>query len=144
MKIIDWNEYTDLLKKLAEDIRGYNFDEIVAVGRGGSIIAAYLGSKLGVPTFVPIFVRHVREGTEVKLVTHAKCDLSSLTGRILVVDDSLLHGRAIRYVLNMLPKHTSVMTLVMYCSKGSEFKPDFVAAYTDEREHEIVFPYDPP
>jgi hypoxanthine phosphoribosyltransferase len=144
MKLVSWSEYTELLNKLYEAVRAQTFDDIVAIGRGGSIIAAYLGSKLGVPTFVPIFVRHVKEGKGVKLVTHGKCDVTSLTGRLLVVDDSMVQGRAMRFVLDMLPKKASVKTLVMYCSEKSKFKPDFVGAYFREDEHEIVFPYETP
>jgi len=144
MKFVTWSEYADLLMKLSETVRAQTFDEIVAIGRGGSIIAAYLGSKLGIPTFVPIFVRHVREGQEVKITTHGKCDVTSLTGRLLVVDDSLIRGRAMRFALDLLPKNVSVKTLVMYCSEGSEFKPDFIGAYVQKNEQEIVFPYDLP
>jgi hypoxanthine phosphoribosyltransferase len=144
MKYVDWNEYTELLKKLLEEIRAYSFDGIVAIGRGGSIIAAYLGSKAGIPTFTPIFVRHVRDDDGVRLVTHDECDVSSLTGKLLVVDDSLVHGRAMRLVLGLLPRNASVKTLTMYCRKGSEFNPDFVGVYVDPKEEEIVFPYDPP
>jgi len=144
MKFVTWSEYTDLLKRLSEAVRAQTFDDIVAIGRGGSIIAAYLGSKLGIPTYVPIFVRHIREEGEVKLTTHGKCDVTSLTGRILVVDDSLIRGRAMQFTLDMLPKNVSVKTLVMYCCEGSQFRPDFVGAYVGKNEQEIVFPYDPP
>jgi len=144
MKYVDWNEYTELLKKLLEEVRAYNFDDIVAIGRGGSIIAAYLGSKAGIPTFTPVFVRHVRNGGGVRLVTHDECNVRSLTGKLLVVDDSLVRGRAMRFVLGLLPKNASTKTLTMYCRKGSEFNPDFVGAYVDPTEEEIVFPYDPP
>ena len=144
MKFVEWSEYAELLKKLSEAVTAYSFDNIVAIGRGGSIIAAYIGSKVGIPTFLPVFVRHVKSDGGVKLATSQECDVTSLTGRLLVVDDSLLHGRAMRLVLDLLPKNTSAKTLVMYCRKGSEFKPDFVGAYVDENEKDIVFPYDPP
>jgi hypoxanthine phosphoribosyltransferase len=144
MKFVEWNGYTELLKKLFEEIKFSDFDGIVAIGRGGSIIAAYLGSKFGIPTFTPVFVRHVRTNGEIKLTTHDECGVRSLRGRLLVVDDSLIHGRAMRLVLGLLSKNTSARTLAMYCRKGSEFKPDFVGAYVDESEKEIIFPYDPP
>lgn len=144
MKLVEWSEYTELLKKLAEAVRAHSFDNIVAIGRGGGIMAAYIGSKQGIPTFLPVFVRHVKRDGEVKLAASEQCDVTSLSGRLLVVDDSLIHGRAMQFVLDMLPKNTSVKTMVMCCRKGSEFKPDFVGAYVDENEREIVFPYDPP
>jgi len=144
MKYVDWNEFIDLLKKSSEEIRAYNFDHIVAIGRGGSLIAAYLGSKAGIPTFTPVFVRHDREGGKTKLVIQDECDVGSLKGKLLVVDDSLVHGRAMRFVLDLLPKNAIVKTLTMYCRKGSEFTPDFVGEYVDPTEEEIIFPYDPP
>lgn len=143
MKYVDWDEYITLLKKLLEEIRAHSFDGIVGIGRGGSIIAAYLGSKAGIPTFTPVFVRHVKEGDQVRLVT-PESDVGSLKGRLLIVDDSLIHGTAMRFVLGLLPRNTSTKTLAMYCRKGSEFKPDFVGSYVDESEEEIVFPDDPP
>ncbi len=62
MRYVDWTEYGELLRRLNEDLRSYTFDGVVAVGRGGSMVAAYLSSKLGIPVFVPVFVRHVRSG----------------------------------------------------------------------------------
>ena len=144
MKYVDWEEYVTLLKELLEEIRAYNFDGIVGIGRGGSIIAAYLGSKAGIPTFTPIFVRHMREGDRATLVTLGESEVGSLSGKLLVVDDALIHGTAMKFVLGLLPKNTLAKTLVMYCREGSEFKPDFVGAYVDESEQEIVFPDDPP
>jgi len=57
--MVSWNEYSEILKKVHEDIKFKQFDNIIAIGRGGSIIGAYLASKLGIPTFHPIFLRHV-------------------------------------------------------------------------------------
>lgn len=143
MKIVSWNEYTELLKKLHDDLGLRNFDAIVAIGRGGSIIAAYLASKLGVPTFYPVFVRHVGRGKEMKIVAHDLGQVKSLKGRLLVVDDWLCDGRAMRFVLDLIPKEATVTTLVMFNRTGSEFKPDFVGKYVEEKEREITFPYDP-
>jgi len=143
LKIVSWNEYTELLKKLHDDLGLRNFDAIVAIGRGGSIIAAYLASKLGVPTFYPVFVRHVGRGKEMKIVAHDLGEVKSLKGRLLVVDDWLCDGRAMRFVLDLIPKEATVTTLVMFNRTGSEFKPDFVGKYVEEKEREITFPYDP-
>ncbi len=146
MKLVDWNEYATLLKKLSEDVRASQFDSIVGIGRGGSIIAAYLASKLGIPTFTPVFVRHVRPhtGGDVKIEALDLSQVKSLGGRLLVVDDSLVQGRAMNFVLDLIPKKARVKTLAMYVRAGSEFKPDFIGAEFDEKEHGVVFPYDPP
>lgn len=143
MKIVEWNEYTSLLDKLNEYTRFKRFDGIVAIGRGGCIIAAYLASKLGIPTFYPIFVRHVGRGEEMKLVVEDLGNIKSLRGTLLVVDDWLAEGRAMNYVLNLIPKQANITTLVMFNRKGSKFKPSIVGEYVEEDEREILFPYDP-
>ena len=141
MKIIKWDEYDALLVKLYNDIRLKEFGEIVAIGRGGSIIAAYLAEKIGLPTFHPIFLRHVGRGTEMKIVTPDVNKLKTLNGLVLVVDDWLSEGKAMKVILDLLPKSVSITTMVMFSRKGSEFKPDFVGKYVEEGEREIRFPY---
>ena len=143
MKVVEWQEFTELLQKLFQDVELRSFDGIVAIGRGGSIIGAYLASKLGIPSIYPIFVRHVGRGKEMKIVAHDIGQVKSLNGRLLVVDDWLCDGRAMKYVLNLLPKTTTTTTLVMFNRKGSEFTPDIVGRYVEEGEREILFPYDP-
>jgi len=146
LKLVDWNEYVTLLKKLSEDVRASQFDGIVGIGRGGSIIAAYLASKLGIPTFTPLFVRHVRShiGGDVKIEALDLSQVKSLVGRLLLVDDSLIQGRAMKFVLDLIPKAARVKTLAMYVWAGSKAKPDFIGTEFDEKEHDIVFPYDLP
>lgn len=143
MKIVDWFEYTNLLKNLHDQVRMRTFDNIVAIGRGGSIIAAYLSSKLGIPTFCPVFIRHIDEAGETKIIEHDICMLNSLKGRFLIVDDWLCDGIAMQYLINKLPKDATVTTLVMFNRRGSAFKPGIVATYLDEVEREILLPYDP-
>jgi len=150
LRLVTWNEYLELLKKLGEDVRASNFDNIVGIGRGGAIMAAYLASKLGVPTFTSVFVRHVikQDGQIVKLEVQdlgiMRDNIKSLSGRLLLVDDSLIEGRAMKFVLDQIPKNARVKSLVMYVRTGAEFKPDFVGAYFDEKERDVIFPYDPP
>jgi len=146
LKLVDWNEYATLLRKLSEDVRASQFDGVVGIGRGGSIIAAYLASKLGIPTFTPVFVRHVRPhtGGDVKIEALDLSQVKSLSGRLLLIDDSLIQGRAMNFVLDLIPKNARVKTLAMYVQAGSKFKPDFVGTEFDEKEHDVVFPYDLP
>jgi len=150
LKIVEWDEYTSLLDKLSDSIQLRSFDGIVAIGRGGCIIGAYLASKLGLPTFYPVFVRHVGRGKNVRIVAHDTismfmeklAQIKSLRGKFLVVDDWLCEGRAMKFVLDRMPKEVSVTTMVMFNRKGSEYKPDVVGAYVEEKERDIMFPYD--
>lgn len=143
MKIVDWDEFKELLVELYEKIELGEFNEIVTIGRGGSIIGAYLASKLGIPTFYPIFLRHIGTGRERRVEDIRPKEeekIKNLTGSILVVDDYLRDGSAMKYVLNLISKKASTKTLVMYDHKGSEYKPDFVGKYIIDTE--ITFPYD--
>ena len=143
MKIVSWNEYSDILKKVYEDVRFTQFDNIIAIGRGGSIIGAYLASKLGIPTFHPIFLRHVNKMGNKRIEDTAPAmrdQINSLRGRLLIVDDYLRDGLAMKYVLDLISEKASAQTLVMYNRKGSELKPDIVGAYIEDTE--ISFPYD--
>ena len=142
MKIVNWNEYTTLLDKLFNHIALRHFDAIVAIGRGGCIIGAFLASKLGIPTLNPVFVRHVGRGANLRIEVSDLGKVKSLRGHLLVVDDWLVEGRAMTFVLNLIPKGASITTLVMFNRKGSKFTPDIVGAYVEEKEREILFPYD--
>lgn len=146
MRIVEWNEYAALLKKLGEDVRASQLDSIVGIGRGGSIIAAYLASKLGIPTFTPVFVRHVcdQAGSVIKLEVHDLGQVKSLSGRLLVVDDSLIQGRAMNFVLDLIPKTARVKTLVMCVRADAKFKPDFMGTGFEEKERDVIFFYDLP
>jgi hypoxanthine phosphoribosyltransferase len=150
LKVVKWDEYTRLLDKLYDAIQLRSFDAIVAIGRGGSIIAAYLASKLGLPTVYPVFVRHIGRGMNTQIVADDTismfmghlAQIPSVQGLFLVVDDWLCEGQAMTYVLDRMPKKGAVTTMVMFNRKGSEFTPDYVGAYVEEDERDIVFPYD--
>lgn len=139
-----WYEYTNLLEKLFNGLRLRTFESIVGIGRGGSLIAAYMSSKMGIPTFCTVFIRHTGEGDSMKITVHDMCQIDSVRGRTLVVDDWLDQGIAMKFVLEKIPKSTTITTLIMYNRRGSDFKPDIVGEYVDEAERRIMFPYDLP
>jgi hypoxanthine phosphoribosyltransferase len=142
LKIVTWDEYTRLLDKLSNDIALRHFDAIVAIGRGGCMIGAFLASKLGIPTVNSVFVRHVGRGANLRIEVSDLGQVQSLRGHLLVIDDWLVEGRAMTFVLDRIPKGTTTTTLVMFNRKGSKFTPDIVGAYVEETEREILFPYD--
>jgi hypoxanthine phosphoribosyltransferase len=45
--MVNWSEYAEALSKLHEKLELHEFDDMAAIGRGGSIVAAYLSSKMG-------------------------------------------------------------------------------------------------
>jgi hypoxanthine phosphoribosyltransferase len=142
MKMVSWNEYSDILKEVYENIQLKQFNHVIAIGRGGSMIGAYLASKLGIPTFHPIFLRHVVIGGKKSVEETSpgvRDQIRTLGGRLLIVDDYLRDGSAMKYVLELLSEESSAETLVLFNRKASEFKPDIVGKYISETE--ISFPY---
>jgi hypoxanthine phosphoribosyltransferase len=88
MKRINWKEYTDLLEQLFDKIKFRKFDRIVGIGRGGSLLASYLASKLGIPLFHPVFVGHrIKHNQEVEIIALELGQIETLTGSVLIVDD---------------------------------------------------------
>lgn len=140
MIFVEWDEYTKLLEEVYQKVYLRKFDGIVAIGRGGCIIGAYLASKLGIPTFCPVFVRHVGRGPSMKVTTLQE-QITALNGNLLVVDDWLCDGRAMSSVLELLPKSASITTLVLVNRRGSKVKPDIVGKYVENDEREVMFPY---
>jgi hypoxanthine phosphoribosyltransferase len=141
--MVTWNEYSEILKKVHDDLIFNQFHNIISIGRGGSIIGAYLASKLGIPTFYPIFLRHVEKKGRKRIEDVSpglRDQIKALRGSLLVVDDYLRDGMAMKYVLDLISKEASVKTLVIYNHRGSEFKPDIVGKFIEDTE--ISFPYD--
>jgi pyrimidine operon attenuation protein/uracil phosphoribosyltransferase len=77
-----------------------------------------------------------------KIIANEVNQVKTLHGSILVVDDWLCEGRAMRYVLNLLPKDVTITTLALFNREGSEFKPEIVGAYIDRDERDLILPYD--
>jgi len=141
LKRISWNEYTDLLEQLYDKIRYRRFDSIVGIGRGGSLLAAYLASKFGIPFFHPVFVGHrTRHDKNVEIIVHDLGKIETLTGSVLVVDDWLEKGRVMTYTLDHISNEARITTLVMICKLNSEFTPDIVGKSVEDDV--ILYPYD--
>lgn len=142
MKRINWKEYADFLELLYDKIKLRTFDRVVGIGRGGSILAAYLASKLGIPMFHPVFVGHrIKHDQDVEIIALDVGKIETLTGSVLIVDDWLEKGRVMKFTLNHLPKEARITTLVMFCHINSEFTPDIVGKHVEDDV--IFFPYDP-
>jgi hypoxanthine phosphoribosyltransferase len=142
LKRLSWKEYTDLLEQLYDKIKFRKFDRIVGIGRGGSLLASYLASKLGIPIFHPVFAGHrIKPNKEVEIIAYDLGQIDTFTGSVLIVDDWLEKGRVMTYTLNHLPQDARTTTLVMLCKVNSDFTPDIVGKHVEDDV--IFFPYDP-
>jgi hypoxanthine phosphoribosyltransferase len=114
-----------------------NFDGIISIGRGGTIVGAILASKLGTRIH-PVFVVHSGKGqgksTEIAQLGIAP-ELSG--GKYLLVDDKCFTGETFSLLKKTL-NNLNIETASIFCN-SNQFSPDYYAYSTEE---ETIFPYE--
>jgi hypoxanthine phosphoribosyltransferase len=137
VKILEWNEIIDLCERLYDELMLKNFDGIIPIGRGGTIIGAILASKLGTRIY-PVFVVHDGKGDE-KETTLARLGVASdlKGGRYLLVDDQCFTGETFDLIKEALPK-LRLETATLIC-REKQYHPDYYTLSVDE---EVMFPYE--
>jgi hypoxanthine phosphoribosyltransferase len=138
-EVIKWVDFLKLSNKLYKKLTLKNFDGLISIGRGGTIIGSILASKLGTRIH-PVFVVHTGKGSEkttriVELgVTSALSD-----GRYLLVDDKCYTGQT----FDLLKKNLTDLkleTAALICH-GNNYQPNYYALNVNK---EIILPYEFP
>ncbi len=136
---IGWSEFGRLCTKLYNDIWALHLDGIAGIGRGGLMIAAYLAHRMDIPLY-SVFVRHTQISGEEQIEIDDVRDLKQFTGSsILLVEDWVVHGHAMKTVKQQLPAFVNAHTLAMVANPDSDEHIDYVGLLTRD---EIHFPYD--
>lgn len=143
--VLTWNDVADLSIDLSLRIResGYMPEAIVAVLRGGYIIAKLVSDYLGVCNISTIevrFYRGVGEKSEKPLVLSSVAyDLRDRD--VLVVDDVADSGRTLQVVIDTVKLYGArhVRTATLYIKPWSITVPDY---YVSETSSWIVFPWE--
>ena len=136
-KLISWTDFGNLCQKLFESVMGRNYEGIIGIGRGGSIIGGILSAKTGTRLY-SIFVLHRGTGDQ---KTTRVLDLSSLTriksGRYLLVDDHCVTGDT----FELLKEELADLTLdtAALVGHGTAYCSDFYAMLTEEQ---ALLPYE--
>jgi hypoxanthine phosphoribosyltransferase len=138
-KILDWDDFIKLCDGLYDKLMLKNFDGIISIGRGGTIIGAIIASKLGTRLH-PVFVVHKGKG-KVKETNIVQLGVTSELkgGRHLLVDDQCFTGETFDLVKEALP-NLHLKTASIICRK-KQYRPDYYTLSTNE---EIMFPYELP
>lgn len=141
---ITWPEYHLLAQKLAAAIMNHsgNFDEIVAVSRGGMTLGHMLSDLLQLP--VSTFAIQSYKDIETRGVVTVTQEIGKpIAGkRVLLVDDVSDSGktfnRALEYLKTYKPK--DITSVAIFMKPTSIFRPDYFVKQTDKW---IIFPYEP-
>ncbi len=144
-EILTWPGFGDAGRELAQTIADSDFDPeiVIAVARGGLLLAGHLAYALGLKLADAInveFYTDVNETLPDPVLLAPLLDSDALRGRrLLVVDDVADSGRTMSLVLDLLREMgAEARSAVLYGKPTSETEPDYVWKHTAEW---IVFPW---
>lgn len=141
--LVDYKTYHTLARKLGASLfsEKTQFNEIVAISRGGLTLGHLLSDLLRIPisTITIQSYTDIQKQGEVKLTTKLQSPVKNKN--IVLVDDVADSGktleRAKKYLKHLLPK--SITTVTLYYKTHSVIRPDYFARITDKW---IIFPYE--
>ena len=135
---LTWEVFGEASRALAEQVAASEFrpDVVVAVARGGLLLAGALAYALGVKNCGAInveFYTGVDERLDVPIVLPPSLDLVDVEGlRVLVVDDVADTGHTLELVREVLAAHVGeARTTVLYEKPTSVISPDYCWKATD-------------
>jgi hypoxanthine phosphoribosyltransferase len=144
-EILPWSEVGTATRSLATSIydSGYRPDLILAIARGGLIVAAALGYALGVKNTATMnveFYTGVDQRLPVPMILPPSPELVDLEhAKVLIADDVADTGATLALVHEFCgPRVGEVRTATLYEKPHSTIKCDYVWRRTDRW---IVFPW---
>jgi uncharacterized protein len=131
-EVLGWLEFGEAARYLAVDIVASEFvpDFVIAIARGGLLLAGALAYALGVKDTGSLnveFYTGVNERLPMPVILPPLLDQRSLRGkRILLVDDVADSGRTLALVVDLLAADgVEVRSVVLYTKPGSMYQPDY-------------------
>ncbi|TFC42485.1 phosphoribosyltransferase [Cryobacterium sp. TMT2-10] len=144
-EVLDWGVFADASRQLATDVlaSGFQPDVVIAIARGGLLLAGAMSYALGTKNCGSInvqFYTGVDERLPVPVLSGPMLDAPSLTGlRVLLVDDVSDSGNTLAMVVALLREAAcEVRTATLFTKPRTVLVPDFTWCETDRW---IVFPW---
>lgn len=122
-----WDEVDKLIEELVIKIKisGFSPTTIVAIPRGGWVVAALIAQKLDVKKTLAVSIE--REGENVEVYFAAPENIRG--ERVLLIEDTLESGKSIFAVEDkIIGKGVKVKTAAIFISPNSKKEPDFFLA----------------
>lgn len=138
-EVLTWQEFGDASRELAQQIvdDGYHPDVVVAIARGGLLLAGALAYAMGVKSCGALnveFYTDVESTLPEPVVLPPMLDGPALTGKkVLLVDDVSDSGRTLSMVLQLLRDTTGseVRSVVLYTKPRTIQEADYNWRRTD-------------
>ncbi|TBN56266.1 phosphoribosyltransferase [Glaciihabitans arcticus] len=131
-EVLGWLEFGDASRDLAHDVlaSGFEPEVVVAIARGGLLLAGSISYALGVKSCGALnveFYTGVGERLPDPIVLPPMLDEQSLVGkRVLLVDDVSDSGRTLAMVMQLLKASgADVRSIVLYTKPGTLHEPDY-------------------
>jgi hypoxanthine phosphoribosyltransferase len=144
-EVLGWDEFGIASRELASTVLGSGFraDIVVAIARGGLLLAGSISYALGTKNCGSInveFYTGVDERLPEPVLLPPLLDAPALLGQnVLLVDDVSDSGRTLAMVVELLESHgATVRTVTLYSKPRTVLEPDFVWRRTDKW---ITFPW---
>lgn len=144
-EVLTWQGVGDATDELAHQIvdSGFRPEVVIAIARGGMVLAGSLTYALGVKLTDAInveFYTDVHQTLPDPVLLAPMLDTSAIAGKqLLIVDDVADSGRTLGLVLKLLRGFgADVRSVVLYAKPTTVVDPDFVWKRTDKW---IVFPW---
>ena len=144
-EILQWADFADASRQLATAVRasGFDPDVVIAIARGGLLLAGAISYALGTKNCGSInveFYTGVNERLPQPVLSAPMLDAPALAGkRVLVVDDVSDSGHTLALVVGMLSEEASeVRSATLYTKPRTVLVPDYTWRTTDGW---IIFPW---
>ncbi|MFU8945701.1 phosphoribosyltransferase [Mycetocola zhadangensis] len=144
-EVLGWDEFGTASRELAHTVlaSGFAADIVVAIARGGLLLAGSISYALGTKNCGSInveFYTGVDERLPEPILLPPLLDAPALLGKnVLLVDDVSDSGRTLAMVVDLLEGHgATVRTVTLYSKPRTVLEPDYVWRKTDKW---ITFPW---
>jgi hypoxanthine phosphoribosyltransferase len=144
-EVLGWLEFGEAARHLAGEVveSGFAPDVVVAIARGGLLLAGAISYALGIKTCGALnveFYTGVDERLPEPVVLPPMLDASALRAKnVLLVDDVSDSGRTLAMVVDLIAASgADIRTVCLYSKPRTVLEPDFVWRRTDRW---ITFPW---
>jgi len=144
-EVLGWLEFGSASRELAHEVAGSGFvpDVVVAIARGGLLLAGSISYALGVKSCGALnveFYTGIGERLPDPIVLPPLLDESELAGKkVLLVDDVSDSGRTLKLAMELLSVGgAEVRTVVLYTKPGTVHEPHYTWRRTAQW---ITFPW---
>lgn len=115
----------DPISRLAAKLDGW-YEQIVGIPRGGLIVAAALGYRLGIRDVGAFSTRYQRRTDGPPVITRVTCEPTIRRhSQVLLVEDGTASGTLMEYARTQLViAGANVITAALWVSKAHDYRPD--------------------